>query len=189
MSNHPAGFEGFQSRLEQMEEQLGADWLASRTVEQYWAEGMDEAMRKLQRRHEEAGLAYRSHYRGGWVRASAAEWEAAAAIAEARLPPVDPAAIVARAERDGQTYAMTDRALYRLGRDPEGPALLLAVSRATIDPFRPDDEVDVRLTESGLALIERLRFARVRTKFRRCKRSSIPKTLRSFAEAMGLEFP
>ena len=186
--NHPEGFEGFQSRMEQMEEQLGGDWLASRIVEQYWAEGMDSAMHIVHRRHEEVGLAYRAHHRGAWVRASAAEWRAAADHAEARFASVPPADIVARAEREGQAYALTGNRLLRLGRDPEGPAILLAGSHATFDPFAPDTEVDVSLTETGLALIESLQFKRVRTKHRRAKRSNIGKTLRNFAEAMGVVF-
>lgn len=185
-SNHPEGFAGFQSRMEQMEEQLGGDWLASRTVEQYWAEGIDAAMRRRQRRHEAVGLAYRAHHRGGWVRASDAEWAEAVAEAEARLPAVEPGAVIATAEREGQTFALTERALYRLGRDPEGPALLLARARASHDPMRT--EAEVALSDSGLALIEHLQFKRVRSKFRRCSRAGIGKTLRAFADAMGVTF-
>lgn len=186
IGNHPSGFEGFQSRMEQMEEQLGGDWLASRTVEQYWADAIDDVLRKKARRHAEVGLAYRAHHRSGWVRATPEDWDAASAAGEARFPPVDPAYVLSVVEYDGQPYALGERTLHRLGRDREGPGILLARARASAVL---EGEAEVALSETGLALIEHRQFKRVRSKFRRCSPAGIPRTLRNFAEAMGVVFP
>lgn len=184
--NHPPGFPGFQSRLEAMAEELGGDWLANRAVEDSFSSALDLAMREgpeNARRRADRDLSRRWAYRAEWVRATDADWDRAATFGENpfRNASAGLGEPVGGGTVDGFLVLWSLRSLVRFGRDPQGPAILLAKAWR----FGRDETVEVSATDDGAALASE-KGSPLRTNHRRCKAGNEAATLETFARIMGV---
>lgn len=84
MSNYPAGFAGFQARMEAAAEAAGGDALAWMAAEHAFAASIESIMRR-DRKDDRDLYRYRRPHLGAWLRAREEDWANAAAAAEAQI--------------------------------------------------------------------------------------------------------
>lgn len=164
-SNFPTGFFGFRARMDAMAEMLGGDALAKCAVERVFAEDLESVAK---RSYDDSDRPFTMHlpHHAGWTRATEADFDRAAEIAEGRFLLGDE--FQAAGEVDYGAYKIVWGLgwIVRIPNPNRGAALLLATSRGSAW----SESSDITVTEEGLHLAGvnndgfRTRYRRVQSK-------------------------